>query len=419
MNYKLLFRDASLTLFTQIVTALSGMLIMLIISREFGLGSYGEYYIVKRVSDILWLFFLLGMTVSLPRNKAFIDKTKGKGSAEFSFVILPVLSTLLFLLLSDILMTLLLEDLKSTLGLIVSMLVIGMIFYATFVSYLRATSRFIVLNLNTFINFSIIPLIPFLFTNDTISYLKIYSLILLVFNLILYIVFSSILIAKYHPFKEIKWKVIGFLDFLKYGTLRLPGLFLASLIFTLPVTILNYLGSNEDIGALGQVFQLFSIISMPINALGIILLPNFSQVISEGNVSSLKAFLKKGIKFIFIVSTMIAMIIAIFIEEILYLINGEYIAFENLISIKILILTVIPYSIYNFLRNPIDAAHKTPFSTILVLFSFIISALICFVVYGLTELMNFELVIMFTSLNLFLLGIGSLFYTSKLYFKKV
>lgn len=401
MNYKLLLRDASLTLFTQIITAVSGVLVMFIISRKFGLESYGEFYLVKRVSDVLWLFFLLGMTVSIPRNKAFIDKTRSKGSAEFSFLVFPIISTFLYILFSNELLALFLKDLKNELDLIVSLLIIGMVFYSTVVSYLRAIAKFIILNINTFINFSIIPLIPLLYANNIISYLKIYSLVLLIFNVSIYIIISLVLLLKYHPFKQINEKIKGLMFFLKYGTLRLPGLFLASLIFTLPITILNYLGSTRDIGTLAQIFQLFGIISMPINALGIILLPNFSKIIAVGNSHSLNLFIKRGIKLTFITSSLIALTLSVFIEEIIYIINGVYIDFENLVLVKILIFTIVPYSIYNFLRNPIDAAHETPYSTILVLFSFILSTLSILVIYNFTKIFSFNLIVLFTTLNLF------------------
>jgi len=418
VNFKLLYKDAALTLLTQIITALSGVLIMFIISRGFGLDSYGEYYLVKRSSDVIWLFFLMGMTVSIPRNKAFFDKNHSKGSTEFSVLVLPLLSTILYILFSDLLMTFFLKDLKDELGLIVSMLVIGTIFYAILNSYLRAISKFILLNLNTLINFSVIPLTPLLFANDIITYLKIYSFLILLFNICYYIVLFFVISMKQHPFKKKKEKIVSFFGFLKYGILRLPGLFLASLIFTLPVLILNYLGSSEEIGSLGQVFQLFGIVSMPINALGIILLPNFSKVIAEGNRDSLQSFLNKGNRIIIIASTILALILVLSIEEVLYLINGEYIVHEKGIYIKVLILSIIPFSIYNFLRNPIDAAHETPYSTILVFASFIISAFISLIINFSFIISNFALITTFTSINLFLLGIGSLYFTYKLYFGK-
>ena len=418
MNYKMLFRDATITFATQIITAISGIIIMTTISRSFGLESYGNYYEVKRVSDILWLFFLFGMTVSIPRNKSFIDKTIHVGAVEIAVLVFPIFSATVYLFFSENLMNLFLEDDKQELIFIINYLVVGMIIYATISSYLRALSNFKALSLYTIVNFSLIPLLPLFYTENIIEYLTEYTKYLLIVNIVFYFIIFMIFIINFSVFSNFILKINGIFSLFKYGILRLPGLFLASLVFTLPVIILSYIGTEKEIGSLGQLFQLFSIVSMPINALGLILLPNFSKIVAEGNIKSLKPFLLKGIKFLTVISLAISVVLMIFLSDILFLINGVRVEFENLILIRILIGMLVPYSIYNFLRNPIDAGNKFPFTTILIFYAFLISVILTIVLYFLLSLSGFESAVILVSSNLLILGLSSLHYTNKLYFNK-
>lgn len=415
MNIKRIFRDAGLTLIVQGITALSGLFVMFFISRVFGQSGYGDYYLVKRISDVLWLFFLFGMTVSIPRNKAFIDLTDKKGSVGFTFVFFPLLVSLLFLVVSDSLIHLLVNDYFIRQA--IKVLVFGMIFYSVTISYLRAYSRFVLLNILTLLNFSIIPILPLITEKDIHSYLLVYADSIFWTNLVIYLTLSVRLYKKGDLFQDIKKKILGMIDLLRYGVMRLPGLFLGSLIFTLPVTLLNMYGTKEQVGALGQIFQMFSLMSMPINALGIILLPNFSQVLAKGDNQSLQRFLSKGLKLIFWASLIISLFLAVYVEEVLSLINGQLVMLNDSLLVNMLMLMLVPLSVYNFLRNPIDAASSFPYTTLLIIFSYLISLF-----FGVLSIwINVDRVnsILFVTItNMLSLGVMSLFYVKKTLFQK-
>jgi O-antigen/teichoic acid export membrane protein len=96
---------------------------------------------------------------------------------------------------------------------------------------------------------------------------------------------------------------------------------------------------------------------------GMVLLPYVSKNLVEGNVKDIKQKVKK-LRLVYLGIGMLSVVIMyIFTEFIISLLfSKEYSQFAPIV--RITYLSVIPYSLYLLLRNPIDAISKIPFNTL-------------------------------------------------------
>jgi O-antigen/teichoic acid export membrane protein len=413
MLNKKFFQDVLWTLITQIVVAISGVLVVYFVSRNFSTEEYGHVYLLKRVSDFTWLVLLFGATVSIPRNKVLIDKIQ-RGVIESFILLLTPLSILLFILLSKSISLLFLSSLYAYYYTDFCFLVIGMIIFGITYAYLRSILSFKFANYIQIINYSLAPLLPLLFAENIKEYIMSFSLIIffgnsLIFCFILVIIIKSIRKQKVNFNDNIR----GYKQLIKYGLYRLPGLTIAGFIFTLPVTLLNWRGQGYEVGLLSQIFQIISIVNMPINSMGLILLPNTAKLIAENKLHEAKQDIRKLMKFTVLGSTIVAILIIIFSTTILTIVNGHTIEFKN-IYYGFIFLGIIPLNVYNLLRNPIDAISEKPYSTLIVLKSFFIAYLLAGFLFWIGNIDSFFIILLSSLLVFKLLGIFSIKRIAKL-----
>lgn len=408
--------DLSWTLLTQITTAVVGVLTVYIVSRMFSTEEYGHFYLIKRVSDLTWLVLLAGTTVSIPRNKVFLDKANEGLIEKFIFVLAPV-SILVFFICSKWISLFFLDSLHGQYYHSFIFMVIGLLLFGITYAYLRAGLAFKLSNTLQIVNYGLVPVLPLLFANRIVDYIYLYSQFLLAVNITAFTLITIINRNKIFCYEDFQTIKSGFIRILSYGILRLPGLLLAGLIFTAPVTFLNWMGMEKEVGLLGQIFQLLSIVNLPINSIGLVLLPNMAKLIAEKELHTAQVKLNQMMKTLQYLTIPLAILILLFSPKILTLINGYEILFSD-IYYGFIFLGIIPLSFYNLLRNPLDAISAKPYSTFVVSISIFISLGIGANLYFFTELNHFLLILTVCLVVFVLLGTFSILLTRRLYFFK-
>jgi len=408
-----LIKVSTSVLIIQIFMALTNLIILFFISNNFGASGYGDYYLLKRAADILTLILLVGLTVSIPRNLAFYKKENSSDIIKVVVIVMPVITIVIIALLQSLILPLLIGELYNDFFLITILITFSFIIFNLINSYQRAIENFKSYNLYSFINYIFIPLFPLLLANTFLSYLYIYAVILTIFNFIVYIVVVFMFIRKGLLKSPTIFKLRYYDRLLRYGIKRFPGLVLASLIFTLPIITLNHFGMDYEKGILSQLIQLFSLIIMPINSVGTVILPRLSSIIADGQISKITKSLNRSIILFITIVSIVSITIYLLSDIYFYLLNSTILS-ENYNYLKYIIFAIIPFSFYSLFKNPIDAGSEKALSTRVVLISYVFS----FSVFILLRMSNVEILVniffsMFTMF--FALGISSFYYIYKIF----
>lgn len=386
--------DVILTFLVQILVAISNFVILFYITRYMGTEDYGEFYLIKRVSDLLWVSLLLGLTVSIPRN---IHKVNNIFSILITGVIVASVSILIIIFLPSHIISFFIGEIKFVS--IFKVLVISQIIFGIINSIQRGLEQFINYNVFNIINFIFNPLLSLYFSNDLYSYLYHLAYISLFTNISIFLI-TTIIICKRQ--KECKINKNDTKYILKYGLSRIPGLVLASFIFTLPIFLMDLFNQHTLKGIVSQIFQMYSLVLLPINTLGTLILPKISKAIFTNDRQLYNKLYSKLFKLNLIV-VLTSILLLIVIPVILFLANNNY-NFEYYHII--IIIGILPLAFYNLYRNPIDALSEKPITTYIVLFSFIISFILFTIVRYIPDV-NYEWLISVYVLILYTL-LGSL-----------
>jgi len=409
---KSIVKDFSISYLTQVSIGLTGIILMFYLTRNFGVEGYGEISVIKRSSELLWTFCLLGLTVSIPRNKSFIDKIE-KGYLEKIIVyILPILLVAGYLLsshLSFLLLGRLFDEYRYLFVVIViSSMIIGIVF-----AYFRATQEFLKANIIQTLAYSVAPLIPLFFSTTTYQYMTYFSYLLLGLSSLVLIYLIAVLKIRSYTLKidNISVFFVQMRFLLSYGIRRVPGIIAASLIFTLPLVMLNKYGTPIDVGYYSQFTNIMSVINLPVGSLGIVLLPRISNMINAIGIKQVSYYINKS-KIIFLhVLLWLGLFVVYFISEIISVISGYDVKLTNFD--QLIVSSGIFVVLYNLFRNPIDAASYNAYSTRNIFISImngLFSYLVLVNILSVTDAIKCAVAISYFSL-----GIGSIILINKLY----
>ncbi|TDM29922.1 hypothetical protein ETH98_04325 [Macrococcoides caseolyticum] len=359
-------KDAIVTLLVQGLVAISNFFILVYISREYGTESYGDFYLIKRFSDLFWVCLLIGLTVSIPRNIHKVNQI------TVLYTSIAVLFISLFLLFLDPINLVDFFINENKYKLVFKIFVASQMIFGLSNSIQRGMESFWKYNIFMFINFICIPLGSLIYSTNIESYIGNLAIGSIIVNTILAsTLFARLIISNRN--ENVDMKDIYFV--ISYGAKRLPGLFIASFIFTFPIFVIDSIGLVQLKGYVSQIFQLFSLILLPINTIGTLLLPKLSKSIfsyDKTHYVSIYKIIMKFYAFICIGS----IIVSVLIPPIVYLINSN---FNYGVCITLISLGILPLSIYNLFRNFIDALSDKAWTTYIVLTSFLLAAFILYI----------------------------------------
>lgn len=343
-----------------------------------GVEGYGHYSIIKKSASVLSFVMLSGMGIALPRylSTSIAQKDLKKSKST-------ILSSGLVVLIVSLIVITICIWMKNEMGdLIVgsndTQLYFSAIIYAisiTFSSLLFAYYR----GINAFIWFSvsqitvqlIIAFTSIFFGHSLFLILNIWAITTLV-----YVLFSLIIeTQKNRLFKNnpITWKynlLPQLVVLFKYGLPRLVGDFLLFSFGAFPLIFISQkIGiSSSSYFAVG--LMLVSIVTPLFSFSGMVLLPYISSSIAENKFIQANKLIGK-LTILHIVFSLIAILFLWFGIDIFIKLFFSKEFLPSMDISKILIISILPESIYLLLRNPIDAVSTIPYNTFNLLISFI------------------------------------------------
>ncbi|RAV21643.1 hypothetical protein DQG23_10340 [Paenibacillus contaminans] len=368
MLYKLI-KNLGLVAITQAIIGLSGFLLVVLITRKFGIESNGMLYVIKRGVDFLWVPLLIGLTVSVPRNKPFLDK-KDKGSVEFILLLsVPLLAAISFII-GPFMSKMMLGQWSAEYKWLFVILVVSNILQGISYAYFRASMKYNHANVIQLIGFVFVPLVTVWFSGNILEYVTMYSYLFLSVSGLIWLYISSVYLLPEirKNFANVKKTFAGNTVFLfRYGFNRLPGLIGASVIYTFPALLMNRFASQADVGVFSFIMQFISILSLPINSLGIVLLPHLSARLANQDHAGAQKIVAAILSLFGRAGAVCSVFLLAFFHPILSLITNQEmnIAFLDWFLLGSGLMLVY----YNLLRNPIDASSSKAYSTFVVIYS--------------------------------------------------
>lgn len=345
-----------------------------IISNRLSIDDFGQYNVIKRSVQVLSSIMLAGVGIALPRyipqykNYTPPRKIKPLLSASLIYVLtisfIVLLSCIIF---SDQLHSIIIGKGNNLKLYHIALAYAFILALAQFsYAYYRGIGNFKIYNGAQLIIqiVLVIPLIilPILTTTKVFIYWGIITLTFVAFYLGKIIYDNSLLSFTRKDFSATK---SDFFTIVKYSSSRLVADFF---LFSLSAFPLIYISNSEGLQhtAFFSVGITFVTMATPFfSFMGIILLPYVSKAIVSNKLEEAQVFIKK-LEIIYYATAIAATIILfIFIQPLTTLFFASSYIVASDVS-RIMILSIIPQSIYLLYRNPIDAISVVPYNIIIL-----------------------------------------------------
>jgi O-antigen/teichoic acid export membrane protein len=379
-----------LTLFTELLVLLSGLLTLRLAGILLGTVGFGEYAIAKRAMSIITFPILLGLGISIPRYVAF---HKGVAQSEkpnsLIYLLAGVTISAPLVALFAIIATgypthftrvFFGNSSYETFAWPIVLITVGLYLQTLVYGYLRGLLAMNRANLFRLLMMGFIPPMAILFSNMDVAR----CLLITGWGwTILSLIFSAYLILE----QDLSDINLGFLpqrmyELLRYGVPRVPGEFALFGIFAVSTFIVSHKSGIEAAGFFSFGVSLLQLIGAVFSTVGILLLPYVSRLRAEENWTAIRAHVLSFLLGSVFVSICLVVGFQLTLSLIVPLWMGE--SFNQAVDVsRWLLWAAIPYVFYIVLRNPIDAVATYPYNSINLTIVFIISTGLMWVFYPL------------------------------------
>jgi O-antigen/teichoic acid export membrane protein len=364
-------KDVVWTFVIQFAIMLCAFVITKLLSNRLSIEDFGQYNIVKRSVQVMSFVMLAGVGIALPRYIPLYQKgEKPKPIAPLlaaSFIYIIGISMVVCLIcgvFSGGMQRLVLGDGGNTALFIVALayaftLAMAQLIYA----YYRGTGNFkwynsagLLVSLST-----IVPLValPILTTMNVFASWLIVTTALVVFFFVRELRITETVTMTISTVKEELRTII------KYSSGRMVADFFLFSLSAFPlIYISNSLGLQPT--AYYSVGVTFVTMVTPLYSfMGIILLPYVSECIAKKELGKADCFINRLLQLYVASSLAITALLYLFTEFFTWLFfSPSYIITADLS--RIMILAILPQSLYLLYRNPIDAVSDIPYNTIIL-----------------------------------------------------
>ena len=413
------FKDVAISTIGQVVILLLTLIINKILSIKYGPEIYTEFNIIYKTATILAYAMILSMGIMLPKYLAIYndsgDRLKEYNLFRSAFILLIVNIVILAFLtffFRNIISEKIYGSTEFISNVVLSILLASQISFYTFLfSYYRGVNNFFLFSASQVL-LSILILVTVTTTEDMDSMLLVRSSLGFIA-----IVWLFNIIKRYNlprPSINDTCNQIKFL--VKTGSPRIPGEIILFSYATVPLIIISNRIGLEESAAFTISFGIISAVSPLFRYIGLVLLPYSSRELSNNNISAVERKIRY-LGYAYLAFALMASIFIYFFPNfvISLLYSHEYLKFAQIV--KITIISVIPYSLYLLLRNPIDAISDMPFNTINLAISFIVT---CIAIVKSSSLIYyaFSIVLGYSLLGFLSLGTWNYLIKRKTYEKK-
>ena len=345
-----------------------------IISNRLSIDDFGQYNVIKRSVQVLSSIMLAGVGIALPRyiplykNNTPPRKIKPLLSASLIYVLAISLIVLLScIIFSDQLHSIIIGKDNNLKLYHIALAYAFILALAQFLyAYYRGIGNFKIYNgVQLIIQIAlVVPLIilPILTITKVFFYWGIITLTLVVIYLGKIIYDNSLLSFTR---KELSATKSDLGTIVKYSSSRLVADFFLFSLSAFPLIYISNFGGLQHT-AFFSVGITFITMTTPIfSFMGIILLPYVSKAIVSEKLEDAQVFIRKLAIIYFATAIVATIILSIFIQPLTTLFfASSYISASD--GSRIMILSIIPQSIYLLYRNPIDAISVVPYNIVIL-----------------------------------------------------
>ena len=364
-------RDVIWTFIVQMFVMVCGFIITKILSNRLSIDDFGLFSVIKRSTAVLSFVMLAGTGIAIPRYLTiFHNKQLPFRSIAFNQ------AALLLVFLTSAILILICLLLPDTVGSLIvghegfSLLVIALLYAFTFTTssflyaYFRGTNQFGQFNLSqALIQFCCI--LPLLLLPVLTVYRVYIAWVLVIAGVVC--VFSIIEIYKNHFvfIRRVCCQAIlqQFKEVISYSSPRMIGDFFLFSINAFPLVYLSKYYHFQDVAYFSVGLTFVTLGTSLFSILGYILLPYVSGALARHEIKQAGRSINR-LLFIYIVT---AFILTLFFLTFTPFMIRLFFAHNYLVATdltRIMLLAILPQSIYLLYRNPIDAISKTPYNTI-------------------------------------------------------
>ena len=349
-----------ITFVTEFLVLISSILVYKLAAVFLGNAGFSEYALSRRALSLIQPALILGFGVAIPRYVAYSSQSMTKHS-DFYFVsgggllllVVLVASSVMYLFKDNIAFLIFGAREYNYLIFPLGLMLAGIVSHLLCYTYFQGKLDMVKANVLQIINIAVIPLVAFLFSNNTAKILAVMGMLWLSTSMI-----SCFLILRR---LEKPGTILDILPYAKelliYGIQRVPGDFgLAALLSLVAIFTAHTGGGVEQAGYVAFGVSILSAAGSVFAPIGIVLLPQASQMVAKVEMARLRYYVKR-ILALTIVSTLIGLILFImFGEEIIRLYLGS--SFLGVASAaKLIALGVVPYAVFVSMRSILDSYY--------------------------------------------------------------
>ncbi len=307
----------------------TSFLTSVLITRFFGVATFGNYSLVFALSQLIALFFTLGIPNTLIKiignqNLNFLQAKrlliKGlKGSLAFS-----IIPALFFYFGKDSLSATLFHNTELINYFLIAAISIPLfIVHEIFLYFLIATKNFMKYNLFMFVipNILLMAFLCLFYYTDKNNY---FTFIAFAIAILLTVLLEAFTIFELKPQKETS--PISTVALIKTASpLLFSGLFMYLLNYT-NVILLGIMANDEQVGIYNIAYKVGSIGFLVIVSVSTIITPKMAELYGQGNIEQLKKLTHNSTRLIAILSIPIVLVLIIFNKYILSYWGTEVVA---------------------------------------------------------------------------------------------
>ena len=369
------------TALTSFFTSICAILIIRLLASGLGPEKFGAYALCRRMLATLAPLALLGMSIAMTRFIAISKDRRDRDNYFLSGCFFAIVPSLIVLVVGHtyrhVLTPLIFGD-EMYIGLfsLSLVLVCGYCFYNVIYAFFRGQGQMQRANL---INFTVIGIGPLVVAWGFAESGRLNLIVLLLAALF----FSTAIPVGYYlttGFKNNSRHAIrqSARKLLRYGLPRVPaGLTLSGILMAGPF-LAAHIGELKDAGFLSAGQSVLLIVQGGVVAFGLVALPRVAQLVAAEQIEFLRARIADVIGFVLHLGIFMTLHMVLWSDQIVFLLLGR--EYEAVIPLmRVILIALVPYLAYVFLRSIIDAIEKKAINTRNLILSFLVTLLADFV----------------------------------------
>lgn len=325
-SFKKVIYSSGVNFIFRVFGLLTSFLTTIIITRLFGLDTFGNYSLVFTIAQAAAMIFALGIPSALIKivgnnNLNFLQAKKILIKAIKITAGISLIPILVFSFGADFIST---EIFKSeeliNYFLIITLSMPLFIFHEIFLYFFIATKKFRQYNLFMFVlpNFF---LIVFLYLFYYFNQPEYYSFLAFAVSILVVVTLEAITIFELNPKKETSF--VSTRELVKIASpLMFSGLMLFLLNWT-DVIMLGIMMKDEDVGIYNVAYKVGSVGYLVIVSVNLIIMPKMAELYGQGKMLELKKLIHNSTRLIAVLSIPIVLVLIFFREFILSLFDED------------------------------------------------------------------------------------------------